>query len=197
MTDALVPLVVGFMLTTVFGGALGWFFQNRSWQNQNEARLREDELRRADNVCQSLSSLLDKRLYRMLRLFHALRATVGSTRSDAVEERLRDYDAVLFEWNDALSLHLALVGTYFGDSARRWLDDEIYVGFRELGLRLEARYRALGNETSTKNDTDIQRSFAALNDQVYRFGLLMMTRLRDGKVGRNAPDWTTAETRER
>jgi hypothetical protein len=196
VTDALVPLVVGFMLTTVFGGALGWFFQNRTWQNQNEARLREDELRRADDVCRSLSSLLDKRLYRMLRLFHALRADTGSTRSEAVEERLRDYDVVLFEWNDALNLHLALVGTYFGDSARLWLDEGIYVGFRELGLRLEARYRALGGDASTQDDdTEIESSFAALNDEVYRFGLLMMTRLRDGAVGRNAPDMASARTR--
>ena len=184
------------MLTTVLGGALGWFFQNRSWRNENNARLREDELRRADNVCQSLSSLLDKRLYRMLRLFYALRAAAGSTHSEAVEERLRDYDTVLFEWNDALNLHLALVGTYFGDSARRWLDDEIYAGFQELGLRLEARYRTLGSATSTRDDdTEIERSFAALNDEVYRFGLLMMTGLRDGKVGRNAPDLASAASR--
>jgi len=35
--------------------------------------------------------------------------------------------------------------------------------------------------------------FATLNDEVYRFGLLMMTRLRDGKVGRGAPDRASSE----
>jgi hypothetical protein len=189
MTDALVPLVVGFVLTTVLGGALGLYFQNRSWDNQNDARLREDELRRADDVCRVLSSLLDRRLYRMLRLFHALRADPDSTLSAAVEERLKDYTAVLFEWNDGLNLNLALVGTYFGDSARSWLDKGIYEDFRDLGLRLETTYRELdvGTRTST-DDAEIERSFAALNHEVYRFGLLMMTRLRDGNVGRNAPD---------
>lgn len=131
MSDALVPIVVGFLLTTVIGGALGWYFQNSSWKNQNEARLREDELRRADDVCRSLSSLLDKRLYRMLRLFHALRADGGSL-SAAVEERMQDYVAVLYEWNDTLNLNLALVGTYFGESAREWLDERIYVSYRDL-----------------------------------------------------------------
>ena len=118
--DALVLLVVGFLLTTVLGGALGWYFQNRSWQNQNDARLREDELRRADDVCRVLSSLLDRRLYRMLRLFHSLRADPNSTLSAAVEERTEEgLGGVLFEWNDGLNLNLALVGTYSGDSARR------------------------------------------------------------------------------
>lgn len=193
MSDALVPIVVGFLLTTVIGGALGWYFQNSSWKNQNEARLREDELRRADDVSRSLSNLLDKRLYRMLRLYHALRADRSSL-SAAVEERMQDYVAVLYEWNDTLNLNLVLVGTYFGDSARRWLDERIYVSFRELGLRLEGRYRNLGAETRTPHDdADIERLFAMLNDEVYRFGLLMMTRLRDGMVGRSAPDRASSD----
>jgi hypothetical protein len=70
----LLPIVVGFVLTTVLGGVIGTYLQRRSWDHQNEARLREDELRRADAVCQSVSGLLDKRRYRMLRLLAALRA---------------------------------------------------------------------------------------------------------------------------
>jgi len=45
--ETLVPLVVGFVLTTVLGGVLGSYLQRRSWDHQNEARLREEELRRA------------------------------------------------------------------------------------------------------------------------------------------------------
>ena len=190
MTDTLVPLVVGFLLTTVFGGALGWYFQDRTWKRQNDARLREDELRRADDVCRALSELLDKRLYRMLRLFHAIRAEAGGSRSTSADARLQDYDAVLLEWNDRLNLNLAMVGTYFGDTAREWLD-RIYEGFRDLGLQLEARYRDRSAATGGA-DEHIERAYAQLNDEVYRFGLLMMTRLRDGKVGRNAPDRATS-----
>jgi hypothetical protein len=174
----------------VFGGALGWYFQDRTWKRQNDARLREDELRRADDVCRGLSALLDKRLYRMLRLFHAIRAEAGGSRSTSADARLQDYDAVLLEWNDRLNLNLAMVGTYFGDTAREWLD-RIYEGFRDLGLQLEARYRDRSAATGGA-DEHIERAYAQLNDEVYRFGLLMMTRLRDGKVGRNAPDRATS-----
>jgi hypothetical protein len=53
--------VVGFLLTTVLGGLLGTYLQERSWSHQNEARLQEAELRRAEAVCQPVSGLLDKR----------------------------------------------------------------------------------------------------------------------------------------
>jgi len=43
--ETLVPLVVGFVLTTVLGGVLGTYLQRRTWDHQNEARLREEELR--------------------------------------------------------------------------------------------------------------------------------------------------------
>jgi type II secretory pathway pseudopilin PulG len=45
--DQLVLIVVGFLLTTVLGGLLGTYLQQRTWEHQNRARLREDELRRA------------------------------------------------------------------------------------------------------------------------------------------------------
>jgi hypothetical protein len=57
--ETLVPLVVGFVLTTVLGGLLGTYLQWRTWDHQNETRLREEELRRAGAVCQPVSGLLD------------------------------------------------------------------------------------------------------------------------------------------
>ena len=75
----------------------------------------------------------------MRRLFDALRADRGSAPSAAVEERLRDYAAVLLEWNGGLNLNL-----------------RIYTDFRELGLLLEGRYRELGAAASTPDDNDIE-----------------------------------------
>lgn len=72
IANELIPIIVGFALTTVVGGFLGSWLQQRTWDNQNKAELRQDELRRADDVCQQVSKLLDKRLYRMRRLHFAL-----------------------------------------------------------------------------------------------------------------------------
>ncbi len=99
--DELIPLIVGFLLTTVLGGVLGMFLQQRAWKHQNEARLSEEEFRRADAIAEAISQLLDKRLYRMLRLFYALRRLGRDEGSpEIVEQRLGDYNAVLYEWNE-------------------------------------------------------------------------------------------------
>jgi hypothetical protein len=113
--DAIWPLVVGFLLTTVLGGLLGTYLQRRSWEHQNEAQLREAELDKAGQVCQAVSGLLDKRRYRMLRLFHAVRGRAqGTVSADGLADKLAGYDRVLYEWNDVLNVNLAMVATSFG-----------------------------------------------------------------------------------
>jgi hypothetical protein len=109
--DALVPLVVGFVLTTVLGGLLGTYLQRRTWDHQNRARLRQEDLRHAGDVCRAVSELLDKRRYRMLRLFFAVRGRARETVSaEVLAERFSGYDQVLYEWNaglDGLGARLA------------------------------------------------------------------------------------------
>jgi hypothetical protein len=189
MTDQLVLAGVAFLLTTVAGGLLGWFLQNRSWDHQNQARLREEELRRAAEVCHSISLLLDKRLYRMQRWYAALRAFDRDPASkERVDACLRDYNEVLYEWNDRLNVNLGLIGAYFGESARDWLDLEIYENFKRLGYELEDfhRYR-MGSSEAAAPSADLDGDFRDLNDQVYKLGVFMMTNLREGHVGGSAP----------
>lgn len=186
--NELVPLTVGFLLTTVLGGLLGTYLQQRSWNHQNEARLLEEELRRANEVSESVAQLLDKRLYRMLRLFYALRRLSCCEGSfEVVEERLADYNAVLYEWNDRLNLNLALLGTYFGEAARDWLDNNIYETFQRVGSALEGIYREAAQLRPIKITQDIEAELLGLNDQLYRLGVFAMTQLRSGCVGRQAP----------
>lgn len=187
--DELIPLIVGFLLTTVLGGVLGTFLQQRAWKHQNEARLSEEEFRRADAIAEAISQLLDKRLYRMLRLFYALRRLSRDEGSlEIVEQRLGDYNAVLYEWNDRINLNLALIGTYFGESARAWLDDNIYETFQRVGSAIEDQYRAAIRHEQIEIPDALETELLALNDQLYRLGVFTSTQLRAGCVGRRAPD---------
>ena len=68
MWDNVLPILLGFVLTTVIGGLFASVLQQRSWRYQNAARLREEERQKASDVCQKISSLVDKRLYRMQRM---------------------------------------------------------------------------------------------------------------------------------
>jgi hypothetical protein len=191
MADEVVVLFVGFVLTTVVGGLLGTYFQRRTWDHQHAAQLYEQELERASQSCYSLSVLLDRRLYRMVRLQRAIAGCQDSafTREN-VEARMRAYEEVLFEWNDALNGNLAVVGTYFGEPGRRFLDDEIYESFAASGACLESAYRALinGSGAAELGDCDLER----LNDLVYRLVSYMTSHIRDGTVGRRLKEATPA-----
>jgi hypothetical protein len=194
--DELVPIVVGFVLTTVLGGLLGTYLQQRTWKQQNRvqlrtwelqntARLREEELRRAGQVCESVSRLLDKRRYRMQRLLYAIAGRQRGTSSEnTLEEKLRDYDEVLYEWNDSYYTNRSMVGTYFGHEARDLLD-RIYQVYAGVGTELEAAYRKTLESRPVSPD-DLRKRLDAMTDDAYRLNVLMMTWLRDGTVGRQA-----------
>ncbi len=187
--DQILSLVVGFLLTTVGGGVLGWYLQQRSWERQNRARLREDELRRAGEICQVVGELLDKRRYRMLRLVRTVEEFVqGESTLDLVEKRRSEYDSVLYEYNDRLNVNLSLMGTYFGAEPHRWLGTNIYESFRAAGSPLSRAVKdCLSQKTPDPEDLDSAKHVLQdLNEQIYELNVYMMSRLRDGRVGSRA-----------
>jgi hypothetical protein len=183
--DNVLPILLGFVLTTVIGGLFASFLQHRSWRYQNAARLREEERKKASDVCQQITTLVDKRLYRMQRLLWAITGQAeGRFSADVVDARLRDYDEVLFEWNDQLNARLAVVGAYFGEDVRVFLDRVVYAAFRDAGDQLEDLYhQSAGADAVGKASAELTR----LNHLAYQVGVTMMVRVREERVGRAAP----------
>jgi hypothetical protein len=108
--------------------------------------------------------------------------------TEITQARLKDYDEVLYEWNDQLNLNLALVGAYFGQAGRDWLHNQIYERCQAVGAELESMYRNVVQQGPLTTDvTELELHLSALNDSVYRLGVFMMTQLRNGKVGKDAP----------
>lgn len=182
-------IVLGFVLTTIAGGWWAARLQERSWVRQNDVRLREAENERAGAACQELTLLLDRRLYRMLRLLWAAEAAD----LEELEKRRAEYVEILFAWNDRLNANLSLVGSYFGDVARAQLDG-LYEEFKRVGREVETVVRAARAGEPTRDLAEaVAREFegreaGSLNDRVYQFGLMLMGQLREGQVGRYAPD---------
>jgi hypothetical protein len=71
MGDQVFLLVIGFLLTSVAGGVLGLLFQERSWSHQHRAQQLDQQREQAIKVFEEVSSLLDRRLYRMRLVFWA------------------------------------------------------------------------------------------------------------------------------
>ena len=188
--ENLAAVLIGFALTTVAGGWWAARLQERSWIRQNDVRLREAESERAGAACRDVMCLLDQRLYRMQRL---LWSTEGPADEDEIERRRAEYLEVVFAWNDHLNTNLSLVGSHFGDEARADLEG-LYDDFKRVGERVEAVVRgARAGEDTTGNANQLALEFegreaGSLNDRVYQFGLTLMGQLREGDVGRYAPN---------
>ncbi len=182
MSNELVLLVVGFALTTVGGGVLGYFLQNRSWSRQHEVTLAHAEREAARAVFEELSALMDRRLYRMRRLEDAL--ADASQPQDEVDRLLLDYRAVLYEWNDSLNRNLARVETYFGTALRTYLERHVYEGFKALHQRLVnmRSERIAGGRPQSVTD-ELQR----LSDRIYDLNAAMGALISGGLVGRHVP----------
>ncbi len=188
-----VSIAIGFVLTTLVGGWWASRLQERSWDRQNRLRLEEEERKRAAEVCRELSALLDKRLYRMRRLYGAIVGHAeGTVEPTLLEASRKEYDDILYQWNDALNTNLAIIGSHFGQAARNYLD-RLYEDFRRVGHGLEQELRAVQRGEDVSDFDRLNSEFeggdpGSLNSGVYLLVLSMMSQLREGLVGSAAPD---------
>jgi hypothetical protein len=191
--DQILLLVVGFLLTSVLGGALGYVFQARSWRHQRRASSFDTERAAATKVFEGLSSLMDRRLYRMRKLMWAIHQKPGDKNS--IESAMSEYRAILYEWNDGINKQRALVQRYFGPGPAKHLETFIYEGFARLGEALEHEYRLVDDDTMPLRSS-IGSELTTLSDRIYEMNVHMITLIQLGKVGLFAlgNQWARDET---
>jgi hypothetical protein len=185
-----VLLLIGFALTTVVGGFLGFFFQARSAALQTLAHLAEAERTAALNLFEELSTLMDRRVYRMRQLCWQLQSQDGETARNeaamngaAIEAAMDAYRENVRDWNDRLNRNLAVAEIYFGGGIRKLLHDTIYTGFAEVGKQLEEAYR----DDRTKA-VGAEKALDVLARAVYDLNVRMIRQVRDGRVGTFLPE---------
>src|SRR6185437_4869421 len=88
MGQQLLLLVVGFVLTSVLGGLLGYLLQSRAWAHQHDVQRRDEERQQTLKTFEEISLLLDRRLYRMRRLYWAARRKAQVTRQRLLRPRM-------------------------------------------------------------------------------------------------------------
>ena len=179
MGSQVLLLVLGFVLTTVLGGALGYYFQRRTW----EANRRESERVAAATVFDEISRAMDERLYRMRLVYWALKAHDQGR----IEGAMTEYRSVLTKWNDNLNRTLALAYRYFGPDVWTFLTEVLYEEFAIVGRHLEARYRHRGDP---EPDPGYQaslfisgRRLKALSNDIYNLNRFIVSLIQRGGVG--------------
>ncbi len=195
--NPLLLLGAGFVLTTVLGGALGYYFQQRAWRQQSTNQRVERDLEAATNTFEEVSVLLDRRLYRMRRVYwlaRRLAETPGETR-DLDTARLA-YQSVVENWNDNLNRLLALVQTNFGKPLRERLQSELYDTYAAIGEELEQFVReVIATERGPVRVRPVGRRLTDLSHRVFAFNILLLAALEQGRVGRGCDNRTAVPWR--
>jgi peptidoglycan hydrolase-like protein with peptidoglycan-binding domain len=174
MENQIVVVVIGFVLTSIVGGFIGYYFQKITWH----ANRRESERLAAAGLFDEVSRAMDRRLYRMWLLHWALRSD-----DDARIRRAMDaYRTVLLEWNDNLNRSLALAYRYFGEGVWTYLDRVLYEDFARLGGHLEVQLRERrGARAEPAKLLEVQ--LQALSNDVYVVNRFMISLIQHGAVG--------------
>jgi hypothetical protein len=183
MWEALLAVVVGFLLTTVVGGLFGYLLQQRAWTHQYRVGAAATRRERSLELFDELSRLLDKRLYRMRRWYWSLdRDRENGARSEDSDDRRAEYVAVLYEWNDSINRNLAMLQSFFGSEPRRQLDEVIGAEFRQLGADLETMW-----DDATFGGQNFDRRFRDLENLIYEFNVRLINSI-DGVMDGSAED---------
>jgi hypothetical protein len=194
MGGDLLLLIIGSLLTTV-AGLLGYAFQRRTWEHQHDLQQRDQERQQALKTFEEVSRLLDRRLYRMRRLYWAARSrALGTSDRAELASALVDYREVLVEWNDNLNRTLALVHTYFGSQVREQLEEDIYEGFATLGRGLDEIVRMVSAAEDKRIEVpNFGLLVSGLSRRVYQLNVHMLSLLENDCIGRLAPRGSPAE----
>ena len=178
MGDQVLLLVLGFILTSVLGGLLGYVFQRRAWSHQFDVQRSASERDAASAALDELSNLLDKRRYRMLLVYWQL----DREDPEELERRVSDYRTVLEDWNDGLNRRLALVATHFGSDLKRELEG-LYETYREAGLVLDEAIRTTWAGGAAPGLKGLVDMLEGLNQRNYRFAETGLSLILAGQVG--------------
>lgn len=148
---ALAIAVLGFLLTGVVGNWLLQRWQYRSWVRQKRFSGVESEYIALRDLISDLSKEIGKRLFRMNRLFYAIKMNSDS----AIDNRLAIYDESVVSWNEqynGLAARLTVLSTF--DNTKR-LENKIVQPFQLTGHLLETAIRKIrSGSPPTKEELD-------------------------------------------
>lgn len=148
--------------------------------------VQQEDLRRenATQVFEEVSRLLDKRLYRQRRLFWALRAEAGQgmTWSDETLLRLKQYQEVLFDWNDGINRNLALIQHHFSKGLRDELDGQIGREFVELGRICETVLKTPSTPQKKDSVRHQEQLLSSIATRVYNYNIKLLEFIQQGRL---------------
>jgi hypothetical protein len=110
-------LIAGFVLTTILGGLLSWWFQHLSWERETRLELYSKRYDEGVNFLEDISKLTEKRLYWLQQWLWAIE---GRGKLDEIEI---EYFKVADEWNVRLRTTRSKIRLLIGE---QYANDFLY-----------------------------------------------------------------------
>jgi len=107
-------LLVGFLLTTVFGTIINNFYGSGTWEREKKFELLKRSLDRNDKLVEELSAKMGARAMKLLRVFWAVETPPTSYqdpngREKVIKQRWEDYDKAVIDWNENLRVFILIL----------------------------------------------------------------------------------------
>lgn len=112
-----------------FGGVLNTFISYILESRKDKRYYEREQHRLAFEFYQYISSLMDKRLYRMRRIKYL--KNPGSTLD--YETVRREYTSIITEWNDSLNSNIAKIGVFFNSGLMEKFEKDLSPRFVTIG----------------------------------------------------------------
>ncbi|MGB3073412.1 MAG: hypothetical protein WBP40_01005 [Candidatus Moraniibacteriota bacterium] len=172
-------LTYGFILTGIIGAVITFGLQSASWRYQNNSAKLEKELNVASDVFEQISTVTDKRIYRMDKLDRWL---VDGTDDVMINNLMWEYRDVLYEWNDSYNKNKALVNLYFGTEVSTRFD-YIHFFFKQVGNDLETQYYLSSENRNQEQLVQIGNRIGDLNNIALEINEGMIKKIQAQSVG--------------
>jgi hypothetical protein len=105
-------LLIGFLLTTVFGTIINNFYGRATWEREKNYELLKRSLDRNDKLVEDLSAKMGARAMKLLRVFWAVETPPAAyqdpnEREKIIKQRWEDYDKSVIDWNENLRVFIS------------------------------------------------------------------------------------------
>jgi hypothetical protein len=177
--------IFGTLVLGAIGAAITHYFQDRSWEHQQEAKKRDEEQKNATTLFEALSTAMDERLYAMRLAYWGIESDKYG--EDEMNKRWESYRQVLYKWNNSLNKTLAMVERYFGWKIRDTLEGDIQIKFVELGGLLNQYYFEV-DKRKTFDKKKFNESADNLNELIRTMNVRMISAIQEGKIGIYSPE---------
>jgi|WetSurMetagenome_2_1015567.scaffolds.fasta_scaffold24954_3 hypothetical protein len=173
--QAIIAVVLSFVLTGLIGARLAQAWQQRNWIRQQQFLGGEKNYIALRDLAAELAKLLGARQYRMRQLLYA----AFSLSEQEMEDRLLDYRTVLADWNESLPSFFVRLTTYGGWDYTYSLEETLQTGLVSAGARIEAavRRRRAGKPHPPGERTAIERDLNRLQGRINAFNRDLLGKL--------------------